>query len=187
VNLPASVEGRDSLRLFLALRLPERALDAIVEWRASGLGAPDDARLVRRDQLHVTLAFLGRRPVDELEPIGAELREASAGAGPIVLTPSRYRETRSVGMLVFEDEGGRATALAEDVHGRLERLGVYQRERRAWLPHLTVLRFRRPPRLRPETLPDLGAVSPSEAAVYHSLLRPTGAQYDVLESIALGG
>jgi 2'-5' RNA ligase len=187
VNLPASVEGRDSLRLFLALRLPEPALDAIVDWQSAGLGAPDDSRLVRRDQLHVTLAFLGRRPLEELEPIAAELRIASAAAGPIVLTPARYRETRSVGMLVFEDEDGRTTALAEDVHGRLERLGVYERERRPWLPHLTVLRFRRPPRLRPETLPELGPVSPSEAAVYHSLLRPTGAQYDVLESIALGG
>ena len=89
-------------------------------------------------------------------------------------------------MLVFDDDGGHATALADDVHGRLERLGVYQRERRPWLPHVTVLRFRERPRLRPE-LPDLGEVSPSEAAVYSSVLRPTGAQYEILESVPLGG
>ena len=41
-------------------------------------------------------------------------------------------------------------------------------------------------RLSPQ-LPDLGAVNPSEAALYHSLLRPTGAQYEVLESVSLGG
>src|SRR5215211_4532760 len=58
--------------------------------------------------------------------------------------------------------------------------------RRAWLPHVTVLRFRERPRLRPE-LPDLGEVSPSEAAVYSSVLRPTGAQYEILESVPLGG
>ena len=69
---------------------------------------------------------------------------------------------------------------------RLERLGVYQRERRRWLPHITVLRFRERPRLNPP-LPDLGPVRLSEAAVYISELRPTGAQYDVLESVALGG
>jgi 2'-5' RNA ligase len=63
---------------------------------------------------------------------------------------------------------------------------VYQRERRAWLPHLTVARFRRPPRLQP-VLPDLGEVSPSEAAVYLSRLRPGGAQYEILESVELGG
>ena len=90
-------------------------------------------------------------------------------------------------MVVLDDDGGHATAFAADVHGRLERAGVYEPERRAWLPHVTVLRFRDgPPRLRPP-VPDLGRFSPSEAAVYLSVLRPSGAQYEVLESVALGG
>jgi 2'-5' RNA ligase len=89
-------------------------------------------------------------------------------------------------MLVLDDEGGRAGALAADVQERLERLGAYRPERRPWLPHVTVLRFRQRPRLLPQ-LPGLGAISPSEAAVYHSVLRPTGARYEVVESVALGG
>ena len=89
-------------------------------------------------------------------------------------------------MLVFSDEDGRAAALAGDLHGRLEELGVYEREQRRWLPHATVLRFRRMPRLRP-ALPHLGDLSPSEAAVYHSLLRRGGAQYEALETVRLGG
>ena len=89
-------------------------------------------------------------------------------------------------MVVLDDDGGRATALAGDVQERLERLGVYRRERRPWLPHVTVIRFRERPRLAPPA-PDLGEVCPSEAAVYHSVLRPTGARYEVLESVALGG
>jgi hypothetical protein len=36
-------------------------------------------------------------------------------------------------------------------------------------------------------VPELGAFGPSDAAVYHSALRPDGAQYTVLESVALGG
>jgi 2'-5' RNA ligase len=72
------------------------------------------------------------------------------------------------------------------VFAGLEELGVYERERRKWLPHVTVLRFRRPPKLSPP-LPDLGRVSPSEVALYHSVLRPGGAQYEILESVALGG
>src|SRR5205814_9663901 len=97
-----------------------------------------------------------------------------------------YRETRSVGMLVLRDLEGSATRLAEDLFARLERLGIYQRERRKWLPHVTVLRFKRPPRLKPE-LPELGEVMPSDAAVYLSQLRPTGADYFVVESFVLGG
>jgi 2'-5' RNA ligase len=89
-------------------------------------------------------------------------------------------------MLVLDDEGGRATMLAERLQERLEVLGVFRREARPWLPHLTVVRFRERPRLRPP-VDDLAAFSPSDAAVYHSALRPDGAQYTVLESVALGG
>ena len=88
--------------------------------------------------------------------IAGELRAAAAAAAPIRLTVERYRETRSVGMLVFADEDGAAAALAGDLHGRLERIGVYERESRPWLPHLTVVRFRSRPRLRPEP-PALGS------------------------------
>jgi 2'-5' RNA ligase len=105
---------------------------------------------------------------------------------PPVLRAVRYRETRSVGMVVLEDEYGRAARLAADLAQRLERLGVYEPERRPWLSHVTVLRFRRRPRLAPDP-PDLGAFSPSDAALYTSVLRRTGAQYEIRESAPLGG
>ena len=156
----------------------------------NGSGRPSrdvrDVRIVPRANVHITLAFLGHRPAGELDGIVGALRESASGAAIPNLTLRRYRETRSVGMLVFDDEAGRATALAVDLHERLEALGVYEREQRPWLPHATVIRFRRPPRLHPP-LPDLGEVSPSEAAVYHSLLRRGGAQYVALETVRLGG
>jgi 2'-5' RNA ligase len=143
-------------------------------------------RVVARGNLHVTLAFLGHRPRRELDGIAAALAGAAAAAAPIALRPRSYRETRSVGMIVCDDVAGAAGAVAVDLHGRLEALGVYEREARPWLPHVTVLRFRERPRLRPP-LPDVGEASPSDAALYHSVLRSGGAQYEVLESFALGG
>jgi 2'-5' RNA ligase len=177
------VGGDERLRLFCALRLPEDVLDGLEAWQAVELRG---ARPVPRGNLHVTLAFLGHRPSVELPSIVAELRAAAAAAGPIVLEPERYRETRSVGMLALRDEDGRAGELARDLHGRLEGLRVYRSEARQWLPHVTVLRFRARPRLQPP-LPDLGAFSPSDAAAFLSRLSPSGAQYEVLESVALGG
>jgi 2'-5' RNA ligase len=182
VNLPASVEGRERLRLFCALRLPDTVLDTLCTWEARELR---DGRIVPRTNLHVTLAFLGHRPAGELPGIVEALCEAAAGAQPIRLLPKQYRETRSVAMLVLEDVTGAGTALADDLFGRLERLGVYERERRRWLPHVTVLRFRRPPRLTPP-LPDLGEIVPSDAAAYLSRLGPQGAEYFVVESFVLG-
>jgi 2'-5' RNA ligase len=185
VSPAGTVEGRERLRLFCALTLADDAVARLAEWQGEELAG--GGRLVGGKHLHLTLAFLGGRPAGDLAAIGDALREAAAAVPrPIVFEPVRYRETRSVGMLVLADEDGRATRLAVDLHERLERLGVYEPEKRPWLPHVTVLRFRRPPRMRP-ALPDLGRFSPSGAAVYHSLLRPTGAQYDVLERVALGG
>jgi 2'-5' RNA ligase len=184
VNRAASVEGDAPVRLFCALTLADDVLERLVGWQAALPGG--DFRLVPRENLHITLAFLGSRPAAELDAIGRELEEAARGAAGIVLRLRRYRETRNVGMLVFDDAGGTAAALAADLHARLERLGVYEPERRPWLPHLTVVRFRQRPGLSPP-LPDLGEVSPSDAAVYLSVLRPTGAQYVVVQGFGLGG
>ena len=115
------------LRLFCALTLPAEVLDRLVDWQA-GLPA-GSYRPVPRENLHLTLAFLGSRPAAELDAIAGELSRPPAGAAaPIDLLATRYRETRSVGMLVFDDVDGAAGTLARDVHARLHRLGVYEPE-----------------------------------------------------------
>jgi 2'-5' RNA ligase len=181
--LAGSVEGRERLRLFCALQLPDDALDAIVAWQALHVTAE---RPTRREQLHITLAFLGSRPAGELADIAAALQDVAGSARPPRLTVRSYRETRSVGMLAFDDEQGDAAGIAADLHRRLHALGIYEPEQRPWLPHLTVVRFRRPPKLRPP-LPELGIIVPSDAAVYLSRLHPKGAQYEPLRIFALGG
>jgi RNA 2',3'-cyclic 3'-phosphodiesterase len=184
VSSPASVPGDAKTRLFCALPLPDDTVERLVAWQRE---LPAGAfRLVPPENLHVTLAFLGTRSASEVPAICGALREAGEAAERPSLRVAQYRETRSVGMLALDDEGGRAASLAADLADRLERLGVYRTEARPWLAHLTVVRFRVPPRLT-APLPDLGEVSPSDAAVYSSVLRSRGAQYEVLESVALGG
>lgn len=183
---PPTVGGSERIRLFLGLRLPEAAVDVVEAWQHAHL---ERMRIVPRGHLHLTLAFLGHRPADDLPGVLEALRGAAAGVrGEIRLTPVRYRETRSVAMLVCDDESGRAGLLAADLQERLERLGVYRREARPWLPHLTVGRFRERPGLRPK-LANMGTyvLIPSDASAYLSRLRPSGAEYEVLESLALGG
>jgi len=185
VTPAGSFEADERIRLFCALRLPDPTLDRLVAWQREALDVPD-IRPVARANLHVTLAFLGHRVSGELEGILGALREAAARAELARLTVRSYRETRSVGMLAFDDQGGRAAALAADLQLRLQALGVYEPEPRKWLPHVTVVRFRERPRLHP-TLPVLAPFVPSDAAAYLSRLRPGGAQYEVLESVEVGG
>lgn len=182
----ASVEGHEQQRLFVGLPLPADTVERLAAWQRRELAGMAGARIVPPENLHVTVAFLGHRPAADVDGVLGVLREAARSAEPPLLTALRYRETRSVGMVVFADENGRATRLAEAVGEGLERLGVYERERRRWLPHVTVLRFRTAPGAAPPP-PALGQVSPSEVALYHSVLRPTGAQYEILQSVPLGG
>lgn len=180
----ATLEAGARLRLFLALLLPDEVVAQLAAW--------GDEHLVRGRRLehfHVTLAFLGTRPRSELDAILAALRETAALAEPFTLEPIRYRETRSVGMLVLDDPTREAARLAERLQTSLETLGCYRREARPWLPHVTVLRFReRPRRSSPSpvpTLPQLGPFAPSEAAAFLSRLHPSGARYEILEKCPL--
>ena len=185
MNRRASVSGDGTLRLFYGLPLPPAIADELRRWQASELDV-DGIRPVAAAHLHVTLAFLGARPSGELPGLRHALAEAAAGVERPVLSVRRYRETERVAMLVFDDAGGLAGVLQARLSAILERLGTYRPERRPWLAHVTVARFRERPRLRP-ALPRLEPFSPSDAALYHSVLRPDGAQYSILEVVSLGG
>jgi 2'-5' RNA ligase len=179
----ATVEGDERVRLFCALELDGSTVDGLAAWQAANLMR---GRVVPPGNLHITLAFLGQRPATDVPAIVEELRVASNAAGRIELRPLRYRETRSVGMVVLDDVGGSATALAEDLQERLERLGVYRRERRPWLPHVTVLRFKSPEGLAPE-LTNMCSIHVVRSALYRSVLGAGGARYEILKTGALGG
>jgi 2'-5' RNA ligase len=199
-----TVEGDERLRLFLALELPRPVATELGTWADEHVVGPGRRRV---DTFHVTLAFLGSRPTSELDGIVGALRKCASASEPFTLEPVRYRETRSVGMLVLADPTREATRLAECVQARLETLGVFERERRQWLPHVTVVRLsharsrertrggepprqgasrsRARPRAKPP-LPATGPFAPSGAAAFLSRLRRTGAQYEVLQTCPLG-
>jgi 2'-5' RNA ligase len=170
--------------LFFGLPLPTGAADALAGWAAETFGGLRGVRVLPPEHLHVTLAFLGSRPVEELPLLRTALREAAAGLRRPVLAPLSYRETERVGMIVLNDEERRAGLVQARLSERLERIGAYRPERRPWLAHVTVARFSERPRLEPQ-LPETGTISPSDAALYQSVLRPDGAQYGIVEAVSL--
>ena len=186
MNPPATLGADERLRLFFGLPLPAATAAALAAWAAGALRGLPGVRLLREEQLHVTLVFLGSRPARELPVLEAALDGSVAGLVRPVLEPLRYRETERVAMLVLDDQGGRAGMVQAALSERLAALGAHEPERRPWLPHVTVARVRGRPRARP-ALPALGRFSPSEAALYNSLLRPGGAQYRIVHTVALGG
>ncbi|MGH3071048.1 MAG: 2'-5' RNA ligase family protein [Gaiellaceae bacterium] len=176
------MEASERLRLFLGYRLSDGVVDSLAAWQEQELRG----RIVPPGNLHVTLAFLGHRPSTELPAILGVLERAAGAAAVPVFEVAGYRETRSVGMLTLRDQTDSAADLAGRLHEELAALGVYEPENRPWLPHVTVVRFRERPRLRP-ALPEVGPIVTSDAAAFLSRLHPSGARYEVLKSFPLGG
>ena len=184
---PVASRAMNALRLFCALTLPDRRRST--GWsRGRRSFLPGDATASSRARTSTSRSRSsapGRRR--RSTPIGAELgRRLPPAASPIVL---------------------RELALPRDPqrrHARLRRRGRRRRRARprsaraaraarrvragarAWLPHVTVVRFRERPRLAPP-LPGLGAVVRPARLFTYPVLRPTGAEYVVVQNFALGG
>ncbi len=155
--------------------------------RRFGAGASSTSRRGRRvDSFHVTLAFLGAQPRSHVDAIAEIMSREAAVTEPFVLAPvrlSRDALRRHARPRRLERAVRRRSQIA--CSGVSSSLGVYERERRPWLPHVTVLRFRERPGLDPP-LPEIESFAPSGAAALLSRLHPSGARYEVLESCSLG-
>jgi 2'-5' RNA ligase len=189
-----------SARLFVAVELPLRVREELGDWarraaadvRSRG-GQNTGLRVLAASSLHLTLCFLGARPVGEIDALTAAVIdcderacELSVGA-PIWLPPRRPRALA----VEIHDSGKLAEAQAH-VGALLAGISSWQPERRRYRPHITLIRAGRgalgPRRSssgrieREQPLPATPRLSfvPEAIVLYRSWLAPEGAGYEVL-------
>jgi RNA 2',3'-cyclic 3'-phosphodiesterase len=184
-------EPAGSLRLFVALELPEAVRSALVAFRDAAAD-PLLWRPVAPEAIHLTLAFLGRRPASDVPAIDRVLRDAAGPAavaprlalgGALLLPPRRAR----VLCAVVADPDGTLGSLQARVSDGLAEAGVYVPEKRPFRAHATVARLR--PRARAPRSLDV-APEPLEFAgealtLFESRLHPSGARYEALARVKL--
>ncbi len=178
-------------RLFAALDLPADVRARLVAFGRAAAAADPALRAVGDDALHVTLAFLGHRPLDDVAPASAAVG-AAAGAepvalelgGPLWLAPRRPH----VLSVALRDRDGALGRLQAAVVERLAAALDWTPDRRSFRPHVTVARVRRGPRPRRDALPDAptGAFVARSLALYRSHLGGGPARYEALASVVLG-
>jgi RNA 2',3'-cyclic 3'-phosphodiesterase len=181
-------------RLFVALELPPEVGGPLVEWRDTVLGNVEGVRPIARENLHVTLCFLGWREQGEIERIAGASR-VLADRGPVALTlgeavllPRRRPRVLAVGL---DDRTGELAAAQSALAAALVAGGWYEREDRLFHGHVTVARAGRSSRIPRSAV--LGPEPPrvsfdgTRVALYRSRLRRGGAAYEVLASVELGG
>jgi|SRR5579875_81051 len=194
-------------RLFIALDLPGAVCEELVAWARRAIGAAGGIRLRRAERdgrerrparggvalrpvslelLHMTVSFLGSRPIGELrgleEMIEAEVepRVSEVSLGAPLWLPAR--RPRVLAVEVHDDNGGLA-ALHREVLRGLAWAGVQPADgRRAFRPHVTVARIR--PGMVPaeRVLPPTPKLSfvPERLVLYRSFLSREGARYEAV-------
>jgi 2'-5' RNA ligase len=165
--------------------LPAPIVHRITDWQRHAL-AGADVRVLSAEQLHITLVFLGSRPGTDLEAIGGVIARGASAARAPAFHASRYRETARVGMIQLREDAvggehyaGRANMFTGHLMRELESRRLYRREYRSWTPHISVSRFKRPPRLTIDP-PDLGSFSPAGVGLFRSVPTQDGSLYEQL-------
>jgi 2'-5' RNA ligase len=183
-----------SARLFVAVDPPARVREALAAWARSALraanaigGRDSSVRVLAPELLHVTLCFLGSRPVAEIAAVGEALEECASGVGelqigaPLWLPP---RRPRALAVEVRDDAHGGLAGLQRMLVQALARACGYEEERRRFRAHVTLARMRDVSRGRASerALAPTPALSftPTELVLYRSWLSPAGASYEAL-------
>jgi 2'-5' RNA ligase len=182
-------------RLFVALDIPDDLRGRIVEWQQ---GFADPAlRLVRPENLHMTLAFLGYRPEKQIEAIAEVVRSVESSAPHAVLRPAPVGVPRGKRPRLFalDVESPETIELQAEVEHRLVEERFYEPEKRPFWPHLTVARIRpeqkggrkpalveRPP--APLTRTDV-RFRPTRLVLFRSHLKRSGAEYEPVAELEL--
>jgi len=185
-------------RLFVALDLPDEVREGIVAWGREALSDPA-LRPVAPESLHITLAFLGYRPEEEIERIAAAVEESVGPAPWVELRDPEQRPPRGRARLfALPAISPGAEALQAGIEQRLVEEGFYEPEKRPFWPHVTVARVRPEARgsRRPAVVSEPPGPLPPELSeprlavrmtLYRSVLQPTGARYVPLAQVELPG
>jgi 2'-5' RNA ligase len=211
-------------RLFVAVDPPAEVREELLAWARRALTrmsrgrsprANGDTRLLEPEALHLTLCFLGGRPVSEIETIGDALADCAASVGELELGAPLWLPPRHPRVLAVEvhDRGGGLARLHAAVCGALADATDWQPERRGFKAHITVARVRGGGRQRGRRRPrpgeraSVGAAgaergrerqpepslpatpqlrfTPASVVLYRSFLSRSGASYQALASCEL--
>jgi 2'-5' RNA ligase len=179
-----------SARLFAALELPGDVRAALARFGRAAADGDFALRAVGEDTMHLTLAFLGHRALDEVEPAGEAIAAVRAPAPHLELGDALWLAPRRPHVLTVAvgDPGGALAALHAEVLERLaEALPAWTPETRPLRPHITVARVRRGTQPRMTGLPAVPAATWSSGSVvlFRSHLGGGPARHEALARAAL--
>jgi 2'-5' RNA ligase len=186
------------LRAFLGIGLPGDVRHAVAEAISALRGARAPVSWVPRENLHITMKFLGEISPERAGSVGEVLAPLAAGIAPFSLEAEgggAFPGTRNPRVLWvgFREPLELVRELQQNMENALSGAG-FSREDRRFHPHITVGRARGalPPAWGERFVQALsgrrfGAVPVTSFTLFESRLSPAGAVYTALRGIPLRG
>lgn len=135
------------IRSFIAVEIPDPIRNSLWESAAPLRKSLAAVKWVERENLHVTLKFLGSLPSEDLKKVTLILKETIPQWKPFPVTIGRWgafptmRRPRVI-WLGIQSEGDRLSDMAQSVEKSLSQIGFNPEEKGIHL-HLTLGRFRK--------------------------------------------
>jgi 2'-5' RNA ligase len=185
------------IRAFIAVCIDPRTLENVSAVTSQLKRRIPGVRWVAKENLHLTLKFLGQIDEDLVEPISRMLEVAirpfprfTINAKGLGVFPA-FEQPR---ILWIGLQGTELVSLASEIDSTVEALG-FEPEKRSFKPHLTIGRWRHfegsATRLRHELEEwknyQFGESKVEELTLFQSITKPEGAVYHSLKSVALAG
>jgi len=178
-------------RIFIAINLPEEVRKKLIDYQQKWDNLdPALIKWVKKDNLHITLVFIGYVTDDEMYEICQMIKEVAKNHRSFMINLERIilgppdKTPR-----IFWVQGEKSEELGKLQGDLEERIEQRHGGRHAFRPHITLARFKYPlVKSLPQKVDDeFKAQIPVETIeVMQSNLKRSGAEYSVLESIELG-
>ena len=184
----------ERLRSFIAIPLPETLHQQIACLQQSLCQSIPELKPVKRENLHLTLHFLGEQTQDQLAKIassmlsiGRKKKYFNASVEGLGFFPNQ-RHPRILWLGIQPER--ELIDLYDRLSGELIPLGL-NLDMRAYRPHLTIGRFKRPPRQTATLCPFLshscGSLTIDKMILFSSRLTARGAVHTPLQTVVLRG
>lgn len=192
-------------RIFFAVPMPFALRHTFAACKEACVAADPSwagEKWVARENLHVTLRFIGSLPESEIDRCARSATQALASIEPFRLRLDLVRaipQRRSASLLwVAPSVGGEETAAVAEALAQATSFVDFQPDGKRFRPHITLCRARAPRRLAAGAFDEIERVlhvsgeravsmSVPEVTLFASTLTPRGPVYDEMAVIPLGG
>jgi len=179
-------------RIFIAINLPENIKKRLAEYQEKWPELDSSIRWTKKDNLHVTLVFVGYIDDNELLEVMSDVKEAVSKHSSFLINLNKfcYGPLDKIPPKMIWAVGEKSDNFVSLREGLAQSLGIL--EKRVFSPHITLGRIKQfewrriEPEERPEIEKDVSlSFEVDSVDIMESVLKRGGPEYTILESYKL--